>query len=59
MHSRFQYNVHQLLRLQQTRRGCCGYGASSRKVVPNEGNFLFLFIKETVELYNMDRRLAF
>lgn len=38
MCSGFQYYVHQLLRLQQTRRRCCGYGTSSRKVISHKGN---------------------
>lgn len=45
MHSGLQYYVHQLLCLQQTGRGCCGYGTSSRKIVPNEGTVRVFFTK--------------
>lgn len=37
MYSGLQYDVYQLLCLQQARRGCCGHGASSRKIVPHKG----------------------
>lgn len=33
MHSRFQHHVHQLLRLQQTRRGRCGDGTNFGETV--------------------------
>lgn len=38
MYPGFQYDVYQLLRLQQTRRRCCSYGTSTRKIVSYEGN---------------------
>lgn len=43
MYSRFQYYVHQLLCLQQTRRGCCSYGTGSRKIVPYKGMFFVTY----------------
>lgn len=42
MYSGFQYYVHQLLRLQQARRGCCSYGTGSRKIVSYKGIFLIM-----------------
>lgn len=42
MYSRFQYYVHQLLRLQQARRGCCSYGTGSRKIVSYKSIFLYI-----------------
>lgn len=41
MCSGFQYYVHQLLRLQQTWRRCCGYGTSSGKIIPHKGNISY------------------
>lgn len=42
MYSGFQYYVHQLLRLQQARRGCCSYGTGSRKIVSYKGIFVII-----------------
>lgn len=36
-HPRYQYNVQQLLHLQQGGRRCCRYGTSTGKVVPYKG----------------------
>lgn len=42
MYSGFQYNVHQLLRLQQTWRGCSRNGADSGETVSQSGmSFMF------------------
>lgn len=40
MYSGFQYYVHQLLCLQQARRGCCSHGTGSRKIISYKGIFL-------------------
>lgn len=57
MYSGFQYYVHQLLCLQQARRGCCCHGTSSRKVVSYKGiffitrTFLHSLLNEDVDIF--------
>lgn len=55
MYSGFQYYVHQLLCLQQARRGCCGHGPGSRKIVSYKGiffvtTFLYSLLNENIDI---------
>lgn len=42
MYSRLQHHVHQLLCVQQTRRGCCSHGANFGEIVSEPGKSAIL-----------------
>lgn len=51
MYSRLQYDVYQLLCLQQARRRCCSHGTSSREIVPYKGMFLIKVLEIRIRIH--------